>query len=60
MDQLSQIFEKITKPELRHSYYFKKRYSNYLARKNEFNKVGSKAINFQLQDSTGNVKYLST
>jgi hypothetical protein len=59
MGQLSRIFKKITKPDLRHSFYFKKRYSNYLARKNEFNKIGSKAINFHLQDSTGKVYYFN-
>ncbi|MCK4406053.1 MAG: redoxin domain-containing protein [Bacteroidales bacterium] len=59
MDQLSRIFKKITKPDLRHSFYFRKRYSNYLARKNEYNKIGSKAINFHLQDSTGKVFYFN-
>jgi thiol-disulfide isomerase/thioredoxin len=59
MDQLSWIFNKITKPDLRHSFYFKKCYSNYLARKNEYNKIGSKAINFHLQDSTGKVNYFN-
>ncbi len=58
-NQLSLIFEKITKADLRHSFYFKKCYSNYLARKNEYNKIGSKAINFHFQDSTGKVNYFN-
>ncbi|MCK4464900.1 MAG: redoxin domain-containing protein [Bacteroidales bacterium] len=53
--QLANLFEKIQKPDLRRSLYFKKLHSNYLARINELNKIGTKAINFSLSDSTGKI-----
>jgi thiol-disulfide isomerase/thioredoxin len=56
MDQLGLIFNKTTKAELRNSFYFKKTHSKYLAQKGEYNKIGTKAINFHLHDSSGTTK----
>jgi len=54
-EQMGNLFEKIQTPELRRSLYFKKLHSNYLARINELNKIGTKAMNFSLPDSTGKI-----
>ena len=51
--QLASIFEKIEKPMLRQSSYFKEIYSDFLANQLEVNKIGTKALNFSLPDSTG-------
>jgi len=59
MNQLGLIFNKTTKPKLRNSFYFKKLHSKYLAQKGNYNKIGTKAINFHLQDSSGTTKNFS-
>lgn len=55
--QLEGLFEKIQKPDLRRSTYFKEVYSGFLANKNELNKIGTKALDFSLPDSTGRSIY---
>lgn len=59
-EQLNLIFNEIKEPELKNSLYFKKVYSKYLAQKGNYNQIGSKAINFDLQDSTGKTIYFSS
>jgi thiol-disulfide isomerase/thioredoxin len=54
-EQLAGLFEKIKKPELRQTKYYKMLYSDWLAKTENINQIGEKAMNFTLPDSTGKI-----
>ncbi len=53
LTQKGDLLKKITDYKLRNSFYFKKQYSKYIAQRDDYNKTGTRAIDFQLQDSSG-------
>ena len=53
--QLGELIAKIKKPELKQTKYYKMLYSDWLAKTENMNQIGEKAMNFTLPDSTGKI-----